>query len=146
MDATFIVDDSRMPNIFYRYLQNLQYFTFECVPPKPKERRQPLRESFKQAIQKIHEYYKPKFTISSNSIGILSQIMQHFLQLFDKELKTMKTIRDFKTLTVKQLELAAKLCLPTLLSRKTTEKGLQAIISSKSYTGIRQTFKNYIEN
>ena len=95
------------------------------------KKRQPKRKSFKNALKKIKQQINPKMQLATSTVYVLDDLMNHVLELFEKEIKSLNRVQKAKTLTVKQLEAATKLCLPKMLRKKVIEYGWLAVHNGK---------------
>lgn len=123
------------PVFIHKNLEQLQ----ETCPPIPLTkirhsrknitltRRQAKRESFMNATMKIKKMFQPKMQLAATTASAFDDLINHVIQRFDEELTLMNRKKESKTLTLKQLETATKLCFPKKLQKEAIDFGYFAV-------------------
>lgn len=128
MEFKMKIDDGQIPKSLSQYPQHLKDPPVVTVARgrTQKKKRQKENPNFKNAIRKTKQRYLPKMQLATATVDIMDDFISHFLSLFDHELRAMKNVRKAKTLTVQQMEIATKLCLPKMLQARAVEFGQKA--------------------
>ncbi|GBM91764.1 hypothetical protein AVEN_145643-1 [Araneus ventricosus] len=96
---------------------------------KRKQRRKEL--SFKPYILKVKKTKIPNLQLSTDALDYLNNIISDIYQLYDSELKQLISHTKKKTLSIKEIENATKLCIPGKRKNKAMNYGRDCVSSQE---------------
>lgn len=111
--------DARLNEVRSRVGTNLQ------------QRRLESRIPFKTSVQILKKILLPHMQLSNLTLEEIDDFLAHMLRILLKQLKTLRNIRQRKTLSIHNIDCAVKLCLPPTLYEFASTFAKNAVLSLK---------------
>ncbi|GFU47017.1 hypothetical protein TNCV_3817021 [Trichonephila clavipes] len=128
MEVQYKIDLKRLPQETLSYLNQLGFVP--CIidsQTRKKKRSAKGKINYQVAIRKLRKKVQPKLQLSTAALSELDKILEHVIYVFSRELIRLANVRRNRTLSVKQLECATKLCLPNSLNTNALKYARRAV-------------------
>ncbi|KAF8795822.1 putative histone H2B 3 like protein [Argiope bruennichi] len=98
-------------------------------PNKTRRRNALIQRSFKTFVLRVKRLVTPSMAIGSLTLKELDHFIVHMIDLLETELYRMYHLNSRKTLSIRDMEIAVKLCFPTHLADSSAKFGQLAVCS-----------------
>ncbi|GFY47032.1 uncharacterized protein TNIN_292271 [Trichonephila inaurata madagascariensis] len=97
--------------------------TYDISPTLPKRKRRQIKRklTFKSYILRVKRLIKPEMKLSTKALEDVDNLISSIYHMYCSELKRLSNHTKKKTLSLQQVEIATKLCIPGRLKNNAIE-------------------------